>query len=404
MRILYWTGLFWPHIGGAELIGTQLIPAMQARGYEFAVVTSQSSAGLSERSDYQGAAIYRFPFHESLANHDLKALTRTRRAIAELKAAFNPDLVHLNSIDASVFFHLLTEGGVPTLFTVHSLPPSNIDDGTLLKKLLASSRWVTTASEFMLAAVREAGGGAVTPRSSMIYYGLKTPRLELSPLPFDQPLLLCLGRIVKEKGFDLALEAFAATHDSLPQARLVVAGDGPARAELEQQALRLGIAEAVNFAGWISPDRVPELINAATAVIVPSRWQEPFGLVALQAAQMARPVIAARVGGLPEIVEDEKTGLLFDKDDSRALSRQIDFLLRRPEAAARMGRLARKKAAALFGFEPFVNAYDSLYRRIIRPSTDLPASPGQRVRDAARPGRAGLGVRASYAKPFTCGE
>ena len=90
---------------------------------------------------------------------------------------------------------------------------------------------------------------------------------------------------------------------------MVIAGNGTDRAQLERQAAELGLREVVDFIGWVAPDKVPELINSATIVLMPSRW-EGLPSVALQASMMARPVLATSVGGLPEVVVHGETGLL----------------------------------------------------------------------------------------------
>jgi glycosyltransferase involved in cell wall biosynthesis len=104
-------------------------------------------------------------------------------------------------------------------------------------------------------------------------------------------------------------------------------------------------------------------VNTVSVVAVPSRWDEPFGLVALEAALMARPVVAARVGGLPEVVEDGRTGLLVEREDAHALAEALVCLLRDPAAADRMGVVARARASALFGWDRCVNEYERLYER-----------------------------------------
>ena len=131
-----------------------------------------------------------------------------------------------------------------------------------------------------------------------------------------------------------------------------MAGDGPEKSRLELLALSLGLARHVDFLGWVAPDRVGSMINTSTVVVVPSRWPEPFGLVALQAAQMGRPVVACRVGGLPEVVEDERTGLLVAADDEQAMADTIESLLSDVLFAKRMGERARQLCATnlIFGF------------------------------------------------------
>jgi len=188
--------------------------------------------------------------------------------------------------------------------------------------------------------------------------------LSAAPLSFKPPRLLCLGRLAPEKGFDLALEAFGMIVHLFPRARLLIAGDGAARDELEHRAAKQGISHAVEFIGWVAPKRVTALINDATIVVMPSR-EDSLPLVALEAARMARPVVGTRVGGLPEIVVHQETGLLVEKEDSKDLARAISFLLGHPEAAFSMGQAAQRRVERVFSWEKHVDAYDALYRRLI---------------------------------------
>jgi len=200
--------------------------------------------------------------------------------------------------------------------------------------------------------------------SSLIYHGLVPPSHPVGPLP-ETGQLLCVGRLVAEKGFDVAITAFASLADRFPTTRLVIAGDGPERAKLEQQAKALGIQRRTEFLGWVVPAQVPALMNDASVVVMPSRWQEAFGLVAVQAAQMARPIVATRVGGLREAVRDGESGLLVEPEDPAALARAVTVLLEDRSLALRMGTAARERALAEFGIERYADDYDQLYHHLI---------------------------------------
>jgi glycosyltransferase involved in cell wall biosynthesis len=206
------------------------------------------------------------------------------------------------------------------------------------------------------------------PRSSIIYNGLEIPGLAPEPLPFDPPRILCLGRLSPEKGMDVALAAFASVVSRFPAARLTIAGDGAARWELQRQAAAYGVDHAVDFIGWVAPGEVPSLINASTLVLMPSR-KDSMPLVALEASLMARPIIGTLVGGLPEVVAHEETGLLVESEDSQAAARAILFLLSNPAVAVRLGDAARARAQRVFGWEEHVSAYDALYRKLTASST-----------------------------------
>jgi starch synthase len=107
------------------------------------------------------------------------------------------------------------------------------------------------------------------------------------------------------------------------------------------------------------------LINRCAVVVMPSLF-EPFGLVALQAAHLARSVVASRVDGLLEVVVDGETGLLVEPEDAEALAGAIARLLAEPELARRMGQAGRQRAQETFGWAAHLEAYEALYHRLVR--------------------------------------
>jgi glycogen(starch) synthase len=174
---------------------------------------------------------------------------------------------------------------------------------------------------------------------------------------------LCLGRLQRDKCFDLALKAFDLVIDRFPSARLIIAGDGDERAVLERQVAEMGL-QNVEFVGWVTPGKIFPLMNAATVIVLPSRY-EGLPTVVLEAGLMARPVVATRVGGIPEIVVERETGLLVDPEDWRGIAWAIEFLLAHPETATQFGEAARRRIQTVFNFERYADAYDAVYRKLI---------------------------------------
>jgi glycogen(starch) synthase len=125
------------------------------------------------------------------------------------------------------------------------------------------------------------------------------------------------------------------------------------------------LASSVQFLGWVPPHEVPNLINSATCLVLASD-REGIPRVGLEAAALERPLIATRVGGVPDFVVDGETGLLTPPGDVSALARAMTFMLGHPERAAAMGRAARTRAQENFRFEQVTDAFDTLYRQLAR--------------------------------------
>ena len=353
-------------MGGIEVWATKLLRGLRERGHEFAAVASQESPALPDEGHYDGVAVYRFPFWPALTDRNVGQLLDIRRTVAKLKHSFAPDLVHLNLTGPSVYFHLQTADSHPAPLLVSLHQPLENQSGvnsSVVGRILRSADWVTGGSEMVLTTARQLAP-EIIPCSSLIHFGFDAPDFSPKPLPFDEPRLLCLGRLVHEKGFDLALTAFAAIIERFPGARLIIASDGPARPALEQQTTELGLADVVDFIGWVESDKLPALLNSATMVVMPSRVIEGFGFVAMEAAMMGRPVVATRSGGLVEVVLDGETGLLVERGNSAALADAIAYLLNHPDVALKMGQAAQTRAQATFRWNQHVDAFDALYRRL----------------------------------------
>ena len=173
-----------------------------------------------------------------------------------------------------------------------------------------------------------------------------------------------MGRIERDKGFDIALRAFVRLRQRFPAARLTIAGDGSERRPLESLATQLGLDARAIFVGRLERDEIAPMINSATLVLVPSRYREPFALVALEAAQMARPVVATRWGGLVESVADGESGILVENEDVAAFADAMEFLIDNPDKARSMGARGRERARELFSLERCVSEYEALYQQL----------------------------------------
>jgi glycogen(starch) synthase len=367
MRVLFWSDLFWPYIGGAEYFGAKLVLALRRRGYEFLVLTSHDYLDLPDETDYGGIPIHRLPFLQTLRDGDATRFIEICQKVKSLRRNFKPALVHLNGISSTTVFHLRTRDVEPTTSLVRInqelLPNQRRGYETIFTQTLRSVGWATCVSSTVLKQASQLVP-EIEGRSSVIYNGLEDPLFPPAPLSFEMPCLLCVGRLVPAKGFDLALAALALIIEKYPNIRMLIAGDGPERRHLEQRAAQLGLSDVVEFLGLVEPEKVLALVNRATLVLVPSR-HEGLPTVALQASLMARPVVATRVGGLMEAIIDRETGLLIASGDSHGLAEAIAFLLSNRYVATKMGMAGRNRTQKLFLWQRCVDAYDALYRKLI---------------------------------------
>jgi glycosyltransferase involved in cell wall biosynthesis len=176
------------------------------------------------------------------------------------------------------------------------------------------------------------------------------------------PLVLSIGRLEERKGQGYLIEAWAAVHRREPSARLVLLGDGPTRPELERKARELGLQDCVRLGGFQA--RVAEYLDAGDALVHPS-LTEGMPNVVLEAMAAGKPVVATRVGGIPELVADGESGLLVAPRDPAALADALIRLIREPGLAAELGRNARCRARERFSVGAMVEATEAVYRSLL---------------------------------------
>ncbi|MFF0721709.1 glycosyltransferase family 4 protein [Micromonospora sp. NPDC003816] len=165
----------------------------------------------------------------------------------------------------------------------------------------------------------------------------------------DGPLIGYAGRLVYEKGVQHLVDAVPELREQHPGLRVLIAGDGPYRGELEDRIGQLGLGGTVRFAGFLDNTQLPAMLGATDATVVPSLY-EPFGMVALEAAAAGAPLAVARTGGLAEIVEPGVTGVTFPHSDPSALAGAVGQLLGDEVFARRVARQARTMVGRRYGW------------------------------------------------------
>lgn len=204
-----------------------------------------------------------------------------------------------------------------------------------------------------------------------IHWGVEQPD-EFVRAPAAEPLFAYVGQIIPQKGPELALRALAVLeHREGIRGNLVLIGREDERhgRELRRLVSRLGLDGRVRFTGPLERSAVREALAAVHAVVVPSRWQEPAGLVPVESAALGIPVVAARSGGIPELLEEGEHALFFDIDDPEACAAALAEVVRRPEAAGARAARARTRAAA-FTLPAYHAATDAFIADVLRAYSD----------------------------------
>jgi glycosyltransferase involved in cell wall biosynthesis len=173
----------------------------------------------------------------------------------------------------------------------------------------------------------------------------RVPENEFPPVSDDSDILLFVGQVIRSKGLDLLLNALKLLKHP---ARLRVIGKGTALDANVVLARQLGISDKVDFVGWVPHDSLDKYFKEAAVVVVPSAWAEPFCLVGIESMARSRPVVAFKVGGIPQWLQDGKTGILAREISAQALAESIDTLLGDRDLARRLGAYGRKRAMEEF--------------------------------------------------------
>jgi len=345
--------------GGAERHMADLSAGLTRRGWLVACLFPQGS-GLEKR------------LAPGVTAFAAAGLQSARRFPAELRRAvrsFRPDIVHLHGPRATLLGRLAlrlagTSGARPALVTTaHGWIPRRLGFSGLYEVLyLATAR---------LDAVTIAVSEDTARR-----YGRWAPRLRVAPNGVERPDALppyraspegpavrvgFVGRLTEEKDFPLALAVHRTLVSALPDRRveLHVYGDGPLLEKARREAGREAGC-SVNLHGWVEPEEIPAVVGGLTLLLVSSR-EEGCPYVILEAMAAGCPVVAAAVGGIPEIVEDGTSGLLFPPGDARAGHAAAARLIREPGLAVRLREAAWRRVRR-FSLENMVHHVEEAYR------------------------------------------
>jgi len=348
-------------ISGSEAHLLSLLPRLRERGWDARFLMLHEN----EPGAWEFARALRdvdVPLHALRISRDVdaSAFVGLARSLSDQR----PRILHTHLVHADAYGQIAGAlAGVPIrVSTKHGFNEFRERRAfALADRAVASLLHVHIAISRGLARYLSETEGFAEDSFEIVHYGIE-PQDGAEAYAASEPRLLCVGRLIPIKGHSVLLRAFADARHELPGLRLDVAGRGPLEAALRALARELGVADAVRFLGHVAP--IQGAIESSAVVVVPSMG-EGFGMVALEAMERSRPVIAAKVGGLGELVVDGETGLLVEPGAAGPLARAIVELAGNLERAADMGRDGRARALAEFRESRCVERTEELYRRAL---------------------------------------
>jgi glycosyltransferase involved in cell wall biosynthesis len=350
-----------PSWRGGQNQALLLLKGLRELGHSPELVTAQGSA-LGERAEAAQISVH----HVSRGFFRLPAA----RKIRQLLGTHRFDLIHANEAHAvSAAWLAGAHQRIP--FVISRRVGYPIGKSALARaryhaaaRIVANSQWV---------ADQAAASGAPREKITVIYEGAEIP-LRFTPqqrtaararwgISADTPLLGCVGVLLPDKGQEWLIRALAEIRRDTPTAKLLLAGEGPSRRQLESLARELHVTDAVIFAGFVKD---VENVYAALDVFLLPSFFEALNNSLLAAMAYETPSISYRRGALGEIIEDDKSGLLVEAANTPAMCAAISRILRNPPAAKKMAEAARLRIQQNFSAQKMIESTLNLYESLAR--------------------------------------
>ena len=349
-----------PHLNGTDGISEvsrQVVRALRAEQGDCiseVVVWSLADASYKTGGNFRSGAMYRPALRNKLRFAFWGLQAAARRCSGTLLVVLH---IHL----APVGLPLMARGARMVLF-LHGIEVwrrLSVFEGAAARR----AEIVMANSHHTAACFRAANPDYAPCKVKVCHLGISKPKREVGAPPTGGNFALIVGRLAADeryKGHDLLLEIWPQVIAEIPDAALLVAGDGDDRARLEAKAVGLGLRNAVKFLGRVSDEMLAGLYRDCAFFVMPSR-HEGFGLVFLEAMRVGKACIGA-VGAAAEVIEDGVTGLVVEPDRPEQVLSAVVRLFREPGTRGQMGAAGAKRVARQFTEEQFQRRFRTLLR------------------------------------------
>jgi glycosyltransferase involved in cell wall biosynthesis len=275
--------------------------------------------------------------------------------IASMPSRRKPDIVHAHALHQAA---RLKTADIPVAINLPGQPHSRYIGDLQQADVLLSDGWGARKLPAILGRPVE----NITKGVDSVLFSPDGPRMNLGVE--HSPIVLCVSRLVPIKNVALFVDAMAVVHRDRPDARAVIAGDGPLEDALKQRARALGLSDVIRFAGYVEQCDLPAWYRAADVFVLSSDFDNSPNVV-LEAMAAGLPVVATNVGGLPDFVETPAGGALVPKGDAASMGTQILDLLNNDGRRSDVGAFNRQRAATKFSWRTSAEQLLAAYRNAL---------------------------------------
>lgn len=367
MRILFKGMYFYPEVGGMEVHILNLARGFVRIGDEVEVITS-NSLNSQRREIYDDILIIRTPFFgKNLPGWFLTTVFSVPIFFKRIKKA---DLIHGHDI-ASILPGVLVKiiKGKPFVLTLHSSHFIKVSNRFLFKQYL---RWGINKADYIFAAskeIRDIGEDLVPSKKIDALVNPVDTRLfspEAKPTigkEKDDLILVCPRRLVEKNGVHFLIEAMPEIISRKKQIKLILVGDGPLRQKIKKRIGELKIDKKVVLLGTVPNEKLPGILVSADLIVIPS-LMEATSIAALESMACGKAIAASKVGGLPEII-DEDVGFLMEPGNPDDIAKKISIALSNANLLKKKGKNARKKVVKNWSADQLVKKHRKIFKEIL---------------------------------------
>ncbi len=344
------------NFGGAERFVVDMVNNSDTKKFKYSIILLSDAMPMAKEINNKNIEITVVRKRGKISLHLISDIKKELEKI-------HPDIVHTHLSGGNIWGRIAAKKlGIKVVTTEHNV---NNELGWIknsIKRLIQNKTDVYVACS---KAVKQdvLKRYDIQKKIEVIHYGIELNRFKsIKPVRPKHPIkLLILGRLTKQKGHEIALKALSGIDKK--KWKLDIVGSGPLENKLKHLVIRLDLEKNIKF--FPPTHDVPSIFANHDIMLMPSLW-EGLGIVAMEALLAGRAVIGSNVGGIPELIENYKTGYLVKPNNTEALKKQIIFCLENTKEIEKIGNQAREHAMQNFGVKIMVEKYENIYKLLVK--------------------------------------